>query len=73
MCSRHMYLYGDGYLQDALALQRVCLEKKQELCADDDSNDVPDVKAIVQELMTNLFISTYNHMVNTSSQTLQLN
>ena len=48
--------------QDALTLQRVCLEKKTEL-TEDDSNDVPDVKAAVQELMTSLFIATYNHTV----------
>ncbi len=48
--------------QDALTLQRVCLEKKTEL-TEDDSNDVPDVKAAVQEIMTSLFIATYNHTV----------
>ncbi len=40
----------------------MCLEKKQELCADDDVNAVPDVKAAIQEIMMNVFISTYNHM-----------
>lgn len=31
--------------------------------ADDGTNDVPDVRALVMEMMTNLFISTYNHQV----------
>ena len=47
-------------LQDALTLQRVCLEKKKEL-SDDCTNEVPDVRAVIQEMMTNLFIATYNH------------
>jgi protein polybromo-1 len=38
----------------------VCLEKKVEL-SDDFTNEVPDVRAVVQEMMTNLFIATYNH------------
>ncbi|XP_078341267.1 protein polybromo-1-like isoform X4 [Crassostrea virginica] len=46
--------------KDALTLQRLVLEKKMEL-ADDGTNDVPDVRALVMEMMTNLFISTYNH------------
>ncbi|CAE1320778.1 PBRM1 [Acanthosepion pharaonis] len=46
--------------KDALTLQRVCLEKKLELSLDG-VNEVPDVQAIVQELMTNLFISVYNY------------
>ena len=46
-------------LQDALTLQRVCLEKKVEL-SDEFTNEVPDVRAVVQEMMTNLFIATYN-------------
>lgn len=50
------------YLQDALTLQRVCLEKKVDL-VDEKTNEVPDVKAIVQELMTSLFISVYNYQV----------
>ncbi|KAK7457993.1 hypothetical protein BaRGS_00039138 [Batillaria attramentaria] len=45
--------------KDALTLQRVVFEKKVELTADG-TNDVPDVKALVQELIRNLFISTYN-------------
>ncbi len=52
-------------LQDALTLQRVCLEKKQDLCLDDGS-EVPDVRAAVQELMTSLYIATYNHTVSLS-------
>ncbi|XP_036370884.1 protein polybromo-1 isoform X2 [Octopus sinensis] len=46
--------------KDALTLQRVCLEKKLELSLDG-VNEVPDIQAIVQELMTNLFISVYNY------------
>ncbi|XP_062616162.1 protein polybromo-1-like [Saccostrea cucullata] len=46
--------------KDALTLQRLVLEKKMEL-TDDGTNDVPDVRALVMEMMTNLFISTYNH------------
>lgn len=56
-------LSGRYCFQDALTLQRVCLEKKLQLCSDDDSNEVPDVQAFVQELMMNLFVSTYNHTV----------
>ena len=51
------------FCQDALTLQRICLEKKAELAEYDDSNEVPDIRALVQELMTNLFITTYNHQV----------
>ncbi|XP_041350352.1 protein polybromo-1-like isoform X3 [Gigantopelta aegis] len=46
--------------KDALTLQRLCLEKKMELTSDG-TNEIPDIKALVQELMTNLFISVYNH------------
>ncbi|XP_050414822.1 protein polybromo-1 isoform X3 [Patella vulgata] len=45
--------------KDALTLQRICLEKKLELTAEC-GDDVPDVKAVIQEIMTNLFISVYN-------------
>jgi protein polybromo-1 len=48
--------------KDALTLQQIVLQTKVEL-ADDSSTGVPDVKAIVQELLTNLFISVYNHQV----------
>ena len=44
-------------------LQRLCLEKKQELCADDDSKEVPDVAAVVQDLVLSLFVNTYSHAV----------
>ncbi|XP_059161313.1 protein polybromo-1-like isoform X4 [Physella acuta] len=46
--------------KDALALQRVCFQKKLELMSDC-MNNVPDVKALTQELMKNLFISTVSH------------
>ncbi|BFZ08168.1 hypothetical protein BsWGS_11204 [Bradybaena similaris] len=46
--------------KDALTLQRVCFQKKLELMSDC-MNEVPDVKALTQELMKNLFISTFNH------------
>ncbi|XP_046573937.1 protein polybromo-1-like isoform X7 [Haliotis rubra] len=46
--------------KDALTLQRICLEKKVELTSGG-MNNVPDVRAVVQELMTNLFISCYNY------------
>ena len=56
---------GDLYIQDALTLQRVCLEKKQELMSEDDmGGGVPDVRAMVQEMLTKLFIATYNHTVS---------
>jgi hypothetical protein len=48
--------------KDALTLQRVCLEKKMEL-SEEGSCDIPDVRAIIQELTTSLFISTYNYQV----------
>lgn len=56
----NMFKYG--ILQDALTLQRVCLEKKMEL-SEEGSCEIPDVRHIIQELMTNLFISTYNYQV----------
>uniref|UniRef100_A0A0B7AIS6 Protein polybromo-1 n=1 Tax=Arion vulgaris TaxID=1028688 RepID=A0A0B7AIS6_9EUPU len=46
--------------KDALTLQRVCFQKKLDLMSDC-MNEVPDVKALTQELMKNLFISTFNH------------
>lgn len=46
-------------LQDALTLQRVALQTKMQLC--EDEGWVPDVRAAVQELMTSLFASVYNH------------
>ncbi|XP_026322963.1 protein polybromo-1 isoform X2 [Hyposmocoma kahamanoa] len=45
--------------KDALILQRVCLQTKQMLREDDDA--VPDVPALVQELLLNLFTTVYNH------------
>jgi len=47
--------------KDALVLQRVCLETKSELCNEEDSNEVPHIQQIVQSLMLNLFVSTFNH------------
>ncbi|XP_070193759.1 protein polybromo-1-like isoform X2 [Littorina saxatilis] len=44
--------------KDALTLQRVVFEKKMELM--EGTNEVPDTKALVQEMIRNLFISTYN-------------
>lgn len=38
------------------------LQTKLEL-SEDSNNGVPDVKALVQELLTDIFISTYNHQV----------
>ncbi|KAG8184625.1 hypothetical protein JTE90_022674 [Oedothorax gibbosus] len=46
--------------KDALTMQRMALQTKLELC-EDTNNGTPDVKALVQELLTDLFISTYNH------------
>ncbi|EEB13504.1 predicted protein [Pediculus humanus corporis] len=45
--------------KDALQLQRVVLQTKLQLR--EDENLVPDVKAAVQELLTSLFTSVYNH------------
>jgi len=57
----YIFIYLFIYLyQDALSLQRVCLEKKADLCVHDDANEVPDVQSLVQELMVNLFITTYS-------------
>ncbi|GFQ66100.1 protein polybromo-1 [Trichonephila clavata] len=46
--------------KDALTMQRMTLQTKLEL-NEDTNNGVPDVRALVQELLTDLFISTYNH------------
>ncbi|XP_054712195.1 LOW QUALITY PROTEIN: protein polybromo-1-like [Uloborus diversus] len=46
--------------KDALTLQRMTLQTKLEL-TEDANNGIPDVRALVQELLTDLFISTYNH------------
>ncbi|UYV65948.1 PBRM1, partial [Cordylochernes scorpioides] len=48
--------------KDALTLQRLALQTKLEL-SEGSENGVPDVKSLVQELLTNLFISVYNHQV----------
>lgn len=48
--------------KDALTLQQIALQTKLEL-ADDNENGVPDVKALIQELLTSLFITVYNHQV----------
>ncbi|XP_049880509.1 protein polybromo-1 isoform X2 [Pectinophora gossypiella] len=45
--------------KDALILQRVCLQTKQLLREDDDA--IPDVPALVQELLLTLFTTVYNH------------
>lgn len=50
--------------QDALILQRIALQTKMELSSEDlEDGGVPDVRGLVQELLTNLFISVYNHQV----------
>ncbi|XP_054159382.1 protein polybromo-1-like isoform X2 [Oppia nitens] len=46
--------------KDALTLQQVALQTKIDL-TEDNGTGIPDVKAIIQELLTNLFISVYNH------------
>lgn len=46
--------------KDALVLQHVALQTKLEL-AEADASGLPDVKAFVQDLLTNLFTSLYNH------------
>ncbi|XP_046678722.1 protein polybromo-1 isoform X3 [Homalodisca vitripennis] len=45
--------------KDALMLQRVSLQTKLQLKANEDA--VPDVTAAVQELLTSLFTAVYNH------------
>ncbi|KAL5013533.1 hypothetical protein ScPMuIL_007803 [Solemya velum] len=46
--------------KDALTLQRLCLEQKSKFITDDSKNHAPDIHGILQEMMMNLFISTYN-------------
>lgn len=48
--------------KDALALQKVALQAKLEL-SESENSGVPDMKNIIQDLLTNLFISVYNHQV----------
>lgn len=45
--------------QDALTLQKVTLQTKLQLREDEDT--VPDVPSAVQELLTSLFTTVYNH------------
>lgn len=45
--------------KDALILQRLCLQTKMQLCEDEES--VPDVTAAVQDMLSSLFTSVYNH------------
>lgn len=45
--------------KDALTLQRIVLQTKLELSETEEG--VPDVQALVQEMLTSLFISVYNH------------
>lgn len=52
-------LFWTYFVQDALMLQRVALQTKLQLREDEEA--VPDVTAAVQELLTSLFISIYNH------------
>ena len=50
-------------LQDALTLQRLVIEKKVELI-DDWSNEVPDIKGALQEMMTsNIYIYIINDYI----------
>ena len=49
--------------KDALTLQQIALQTKIDLVDDSGTGGVPNVKAIIQELLTNLFISVYNHQV----------
>ncbi|XP_037079374.1 protein polybromo-1-like [Pollicipes pollicipes] len=45
--------------KDALNLHRLALQTKLQLT--EDAEEVPDVKTLIQELLTSLFIATYNH------------
>lgn len=45
--------------KDALQLQQICIQTKQQLRDGDDS--VPDVQQAVQELLLSLFTTFYNH------------
>ncbi|XP_053202089.1 protein polybromo-1-like isoform X2 [Panonychus citri] len=46
--------------KDALTLQHVALQTKLELI-ENESQGVPNIRAVIQDLLTNLFISVYNH------------
>lgn len=48
--------------KDALTLQQVALQAKIEL-NENNIDGPPDLKIIIQDLLTNLFISVYNHQV----------
>lgn len=45
--------------KDALILQRLCLQTKMQLNEDEES--VPDVQAAVQDMLSSLFTTIYNH------------
>lgn len=45
--------------KDALILQRLVLQTKMSIVADDDG--VPDVRAAVKEILISIFTSVYNH------------
>lgn len=48
--------------KDALILQRVCVQTKQQIRENDaEDNSPPDVHAAVQDLLGTLFTSVYNH------------
>lgn len=48
--------------KDALTLQRIALQTKTELSSEEmEDGGTPDVRVLVQEMLTNLFISVYNH------------
>lgn len=49
-----------------MTLQRVCLSKKAEL-VDETDDSVPDVQALIQELMRNVLVSTLSHTVHIAS------
>lgn len=46
--------------KDALTLQHVALQTKLEL-TENENQGVPNIRAVIQDLLTNLFISVYNH------------
>lgn len=48
--------------KDALTLQHVALQNKLEM-SESESQGIPNIRAIIQDLLSNLFISVYNHQV----------
>lgn len=48
--------------KDALTLQHVALQTKLELI-ENENQGVPNIRVVIQDLLTNLFISVYNHQV----------